>query len=1182
MSSNANNASEMSPELGTGSGDADSQSHRYRTRQNTGQRNTENTIPTDVGHDINDPTLGIQPVQRIKWSNEMNKHIMRCYYISTNMEQDLTHYGHRLRDLFVEKYPQYQHRITVQNACDRRRAILRRKLLSDTELNELKNEILNLTDNNQFADHLTPDGTTPIEPDQQISHQDINSANTTEDSQEEQPVIDNTFNHFEFQVLKANFESSVVEFKGTSPLHRPTIPKIFNVKSVERNINYLNQFLIPNELINITSIEELHCLIYSSAITIIRTAGIKMYTSNTIRTKRIPPWQRRLNTKIENLRSDIGRLTSYLNGNRSNKIAKKVEEIIKPLRISDTTMASLLELKDTKQQKLAALAKRLRRYTECNERRQSNTLFKNNEKQFYKQLSKKEGVEGEANVPSYEDVRNFWDPIWGTPKNHNEEASWLHVEQMKHEDTPVMMDLPVTEKEIAGAIKVSGNFKAPGPDRIQNIWLKKFTSTHKQMAKYFNSILNSELNIPDFLLKGNTYLLHKTGDTRNPANYRPITCLSTMYKLFTKILANRIYEHCEAHQIIYEEQKGCSKNTKGCKDQLIIDSVTVQQAIKKKRNLSMAFIDYKKAFDSIPHSLMLKVLEIYKVHPKIVDFLTSIIPKWNINLYCGQKSFGVINIRSGIFQGDSLSPLWFCLALNPLSTILKGYNIGFEIKTPSYKTNITHRLFVDDLKLYASSKDKLFRLLKSVQDFSSDIAIQWGVDKCKIIHIKRGTIQTTEEEYTIKDDEIMEQLVDDPYKYLGFAQLKGIRHSNIKQKLTSEFTSRLKSICKSHLNSGNKIKAINTYAIPVFTFSFGIINWSKTDIDEIERKLRTTLTKYKSHHPKSATERIFIKRKNGGRGVLSINQLLLNQVQSLREYFRNSTSLICKTIVEADINYTPLKLTLDNQDSNENFEETLKNDWLGKALHGTHPNELKQPHLNEEVSNAWLTRGQLFSETEGFFMAIQDRVIATKNYRKVILKENMSNDLCRKCARSSETIEHVIGGCQNLANHDYLKRHNNVSKIIHQELAKKFGLVDENLPYYKYQPQAVLENDTAKIYWDRSIITDQRIEANRPDIVVFEKTTNKITIFDVAIPLSNNIQSTYNTKIEKYRNLAEELREMYRAESVKICPFILSATALIPNHLLTNLEEHGIKSSIYEIQKAVVLDTCRIVRLFLN
>jgi hypothetical protein len=74
-----------------------------------------------------------------------------------------------------------------------------------------------------------------------------------------------------------------------------------------------------------------------------------------------------------------------------------------------------------------------------------------------------------------------------------------------------------------------------------------------------------------------------------------------------KIIASCIkviiyYDHCQKLNILNEEQKGCVKESFGCKEQLIIDTITMEQARKNNRNIYIAFIDYKKAYDSVPHS----------------------------------------------------------------------------------------------------------------------------------------------------------------------------------------------------------------------------------------------------------------------------------------------------------------------------------------------------------------------------------------------------------------------------------------------------------------------------------------------------------------------------------------------------------------------------------------------------
>ncbi|CAH2020482.1 unnamed protein product [Acanthoscelides obtectus] len=103
------------------------------------------------------------------------------------------------------------------------------------------------------------------------------------------------------------------------------------------------------------------------------------------------------------------------------------------------------------------------------------------------------------------------------------------------------------------------------------------------------------------------------------------------------------------------------------------------------------------------------------------------------------------------------------------------------------------------------------------------------------------------------------------------------------------------------------------------------------------------------------------------------------------------------------------------------------------------------------------------------------------------------SDKCRYGCQDSETIQHVTGGCQAFAPTDYKERHDIAAKIIHQELAYKFKLIECKLQYYKYTPQCVLENDKYKLYWDRTVLTDQYIKQNRPDIIIVDKGAQKVT-----------------------------------------------------------------------------------------
>jgi hypothetical protein len=84
-----------------------------------------------------------------------------------------------------------------------------------------------------------------------------------------------------------------------------------------------------------------------------------------------------------------------------------------------------------------------------------------------------------------------------------------------------------------------------------------------------------------------------------------------------------------------------------------------------------------------------------------------------------------------------------------------------------------------------------------------------------------------------------------------------------------------------------------------------------------------------------------------------------------------------------------------------------------------------------------------------------------------------------------------------LSSTEYLHRHNEIAKIIHQQLAFNTKLITSRVPYYKYTPNPVLENNQFKFYWDRPIITDEPINCNRPDIVLVNLFTKTAFIIDI-------------------------------------------------------------------------------------
>ena len=107
------------------------------------------------------------------------------------------------------------------------------------------------------------------------------------------------------------------------------------------------------------------------------------------------------------------------------------------------------------------------------------------------------------------------------------------------------------------------------------------------------------------------------------------------------------------------------------------------------------------------------------------------------------------------------------------------------------------------------------------------------------------------------------------YKYLGVDESDGIQHSKMKEKIRKEYNRRVRSILRTELNGRNKIEAINSLAVPVVQYSFGIIDWKISEL-KIDTKTRKLLNMQKMLHPKADVERLYIPRKDGGRGLIDV------------------------------------------------------------------------------------------------------------------------------------------------------------------------------------------------------------------------------------------------------------------------------------------------------------------------
>ena len=229
--------------------------------------------------------------------------------------------------------------------------------------------------------------------------------------------------------------------------------------------------------------------------------------------------------------------------------------------------------------------------------------------------------------------------------------------------------------------------------------------------------------------------------------------------------------------------------------------------------------------------------------------------------------YGKIDIK---FQGDSLSPLLFTIAFIPLSHLLQESGKGYQI---SPDVIINHLLYMDDIKLYARNDSELQCLCSVVYTYANDICMSFGLDKCKCITVHRGKLKDSDN-IKLPSSEVIQQLVPGAdYRYLGILESSSFKTNQMKDKLQTEYKRRIRKLLKSHLNAKNIIQAINTFAIPVLCYSGSLIKWSKEDLRCLDVLTRKQLTLHHAFHIKGDVDPLYISRKVGGRGLLSVTQV---------------------------------------------------------------------------------------------------------------------------------------------------------------------------------------------------------------------------------------------------------------------------------------------------------------------
>eukprot|EP00794_Sanderia_malayensis_P013027 gene13027-14365_t len=374
----------------------------------------------------------------------------------------------------------------------------------------------------------------------------------------------------------------------------------------------------------------------------------------------------------------------------------------------------------------------------------------------------------------------------------------------------------------------------------------------------------------------------------------------------------------------------------------------------------------------------------------------------------------------------------------------------------------------------------------------------------------------------------------------------------MKEKVTKEYYRRVRLVLKTELNSKNRIEAVNTLAVPVVQYSYNIINWNLPDLQRMDRKTRKLLNANKMLHPKSDVDRLYLPRKEGGRGLIQLELTYKTSTVGMKHYLHFSNDWMLQLVLQHESTKKLYSILKEGGKFEREFEvdpivekqqlgatkvakkakisaknkgqKMLAERWSQKPLHRQYLTRSKQADVDQTATHQWLRSSGLKAEMEGFIMAAQDQSLFTRYYQANILK-NGADAKCRFCDKSTETVDHLISGCSVLAPSEYVQRHNRVGQCLHWGICNHYG-IETTSNWFEHEPKTVTNGKNVTILWDFTVHTDRTIQAKRPDIIVKDHSWKTCLLIDMSVPSDKDISVKEFEKLSKYKDLEIEIRKM--------------------------------------------------------
>lgn len=449
-------------------------------------------------------------------------------------------------------------------------------------------------------------------------------------------------------------------------------------------------------------------------------------------------------------------------------------------------------------------------------------IRKNNPKQFFKYFSKQKAKVSQSDLKIDDFYTHF--------KNlNNKEFDNAYISS---NGEPIFeeLDMQISTDEVLAAIQNLKRGKSCSEDNILNeVFIDCSNELLLRITNVFNNIFKSGF-FPESWTKGCVVPIYKKGDINDPNNYRGLTLVSCMGKLFTSILNKRLMKWDQKYNVITDAQFGFKP---GCStiDAIFVLQTMINKTLKSKKRLYCCFIDYKKAFDLIDRSILWTKL----INQGIDENMLKIIQSLYQNVKSCIKYNGFLSeyYRNtiGLFQGEILSPILYSLYVNDCEMCFIRENC------PSVEIGLINLfliMYADDTVLLAESPKSLQEMIDTLYKHNNDCKLTLNVDKTKIMIFRNGGRQRENEYWTYNNVNID---VVDEFNYLGMLFNYNGKFKKTQIHVANQGRKAYFSICsklKNHaFNISTQCSIFDTYINSILGYASEI--WGHHKAPEVEK-----------------------------------------------------------------------------------------------------------------------------------------------------------------------------------------------------------------------------------------------------------------------------------------------------------------------------------------------------------